>query len=46
MSNDATITAVLCTVKLAERRDWPRGIKTLTDEIARHDGVPFVLVEI
>ena len=30
----------------AERRDWLQGIKTLTDEIARHDGIPFVVVEV
>jgi hypothetical protein len=46
VSEGVTTTAALCTVKLAERRDWRRGIKALTDEIARHDGVPFVLVEI
>jgi hypothetical protein len=30
----------------AERRDWRRGIQMLTDEIARRDGVPFVVVEV
>jgi hypothetical protein len=30
----------------AEKRDWRRGIQALTDEIAAHDGIPFVVVEI
>lgn len=30
----------------AERREWQQGIKALTDEIARHEGVPFVVIEV
>lgn len=30
----------------AERRDWRQGVQALMDEVARHDGVPFIVVEV